>query len=327
MRRTKQIRHTADLPRPPKARTSPIVPVLAFAGITVAVMQTLLVPVIKDLPALLGTAPSQRHLGDDLDPARGRRGDPDHGPARRPLRQAPHAARQPRRHGGRLADLRVHRDLVVMIVGRALQGFAMGAIPLGIGIMRDELPREKLGSAMALMSSSIGVGGGLALPAAALVAQHTDWHALFFGAAGLGVLAIGAHRRRSYRSPAARPGHLRLPRRLGLSARPGPPAPADHQGQRLGLGLGHHPRPVRRVRHGPGAVGPVGTARPGARWSTCAPPPAARCCSPTSPRSWSASPSTRLPGPAAAAPAARRPPATASGSRWSSRDCAWRRWA
>lgn len=56
--------------------------------------------------------------------------------------------------------------------------------------MRDELPREKLGSAMALMSSSIGVGGGLALPLAALVAQHADWHALFFGAAGLGVVAI-----------------------------------------------------------------------------------------------------------------------------------------
>src|SRR5688500_20280623 len=35
-----------------------IVPVLAFAGIVVAVMQTLLVPVIKDLPQLLTTAPS-----------------------------------------------------------------------------------------------------------------------------------------------------------------------------------------------------------------------------------------------------------------------------
>jgi MFS family permease len=66
----------------------------------------------------------------------------------------------------------------------------MGAIPLGIGLMRDMLPREKLGSAMALMSSSIGVGGGLALPAAALVAQHANWHALFYGAAGLGVLSI-----------------------------------------------------------------------------------------------------------------------------------------
>lgn len=35
-----------------------IVPVLAFAGIVVAVMQTLLVPVIKDLPELLNTSPA-----------------------------------------------------------------------------------------------------------------------------------------------------------------------------------------------------------------------------------------------------------------------------
>jgi hypothetical protein len=35
-----------------------VVPVLAFAGIVVAVMQTLLVPVIKDLPQLLAPPPA-----------------------------------------------------------------------------------------------------------------------------------------------------------------------------------------------------------------------------------------------------------------------------
>ncbi|NEE59362.1 MFS transporter, partial [Streptomyces sp. SID8455] len=58
MRRTKQLRHAGELPEPPKERSGPIVPVLAFAGITVAVMQTLLVPVIKDLPVLLSTDPA-----------------------------------------------------------------------------------------------------------------------------------------------------------------------------------------------------------------------------------------------------------------------------
>ncbi|MFF2721189.1 MFS transporter [Streptomyces sp. NPDC058011] len=190
MRRTKQIRHAEEPPEPPKARSGPIVPVLAFAGITVAVMQTLLVPVIKDLPVLLSTDAANATwvmtatllAGAVSTPIMGRLGD---------------------LYGKRrmlLASLAVMvigslvcastDDLVVMIIGRALQGFAMGAIPLGIGIMRDELPREKLGSAMALMSSSIGVGGGLALPAAALVAQHADWHVLFLGSAGLGVLAM-----------------------------------------------------------------------------------------------------------------------------------------
>ncbi|MGY0486832.1 MFS transporter [Streptomyces sp. WG-D5] len=167
-----------------------VVPVLAFAGITVAVMQTLLVPVIKDLPELLNTAPSNATwvmtstllAGAVATPIMGRLGDLA-GKRRMLLTSLAIMV-----FGSLVCGFT--DNLLVMIVGRALQGFAMGAIPLGIGLMRDMLPREKLGSAMALMSSSIGVGGGLALPAAALVAQHADWHALFFGAAGLGVVAI-----------------------------------------------------------------------------------------------------------------------------------------
>jgi predicted MFS family arabinose efflux permease len=52
-------------------------------------------------------------------------------------------------------------------------------IPLGISIMRDVLPAERLGSATALMSASLGVGGALGLPAAAFVAERASWHVLF----------------------------------------------------------------------------------------------------------------------------------------------------
>ncbi|MGP4048001.1 MFS transporter [Streptomyces sp. 2A115] len=169
---------------------SGIVPVLAFAGIVVAVMQTLLVPVIKDLPELLGTSPSNATwvltstllAGAVATPIMGRLGDL-YGKRRMLILSLTVMV-----VGSLIAGFT--SELLVMIVGRALQGFAMGAIPLGIGLMRDELPREKLGSAMALMSSSIGVGGGLALPVAALVAQNADWHALFFLSAGLGALSI-----------------------------------------------------------------------------------------------------------------------------------------
>ena len=77
-----------------------------------------------------------------------------------------------------------------MIVGRALQGLAAGVIPLGISIMRDELPAERLGSATALMSASLGVGGALGLPAAAFIADNFDWHVLFWASAALGAVAI-----------------------------------------------------------------------------------------------------------------------------------------
>ncbi|MFF4520174.1 MFS transporter [Streptomyces bluensis] len=177
-------------PAPRADARGALVPVLAFTGIVVAVMQTLLVPVVKDLPQLLGTEPgnatwvitSTLLSGAVTTPIAGRLGDLYGKRRMLVLSLAVMVV-------GALVSA-LTSDLLPMIAGRTLQGFAMSAIPLGIGLMRDLLPREKLGSAMALMSSSMGVGGSLALPAAALVAQHTDWHALFYGAAGLGVLCI-----------------------------------------------------------------------------------------------------------------------------------------
>ncbi|MFF9491256.1 MFS transporter [Streptomyces flaveolus] len=194
------------------------VPVLAFAGIVVAVMQTLLVPVIKDLPRLLDTTPSNATWvltstllsGAVATPIMGRLGDL-YGKRRMLIVSLAVMV------VGALVSAFTDA-LLPMIVGRTLQGFAMGAIPLGIGLMRDMLPRERLGSSMALMSSSIGVGGGLALPAAALVAQHTDWHALFYGAAGLGVLSIVLTLLVVPESPLRAKGSFDLPGALGLSA-------------------------------------------------------------------------------------------------------------
>lgn len=203
--------------QPPRAASGALVPVLAFAGIVVAVMQTLLVPVIKDLPQLLDTEPSNATWvltstllsGAVATPIMGRLGDLY---GKRRMLVVSLAVMVVGALVSALTD-----DLLTMIAGRTLQGFAMGAIPLGIGLMRDMLPRERLGSAMALMSSSIGVGGGLALPAAALVAQHADWHALFYGAAGLGVLAIALTLLVVPESPTRAAGSFDLPGALGLS--------------------------------------------------------------------------------------------------------------
>ncbi|MEU0602684.1 MFS transporter [Streptomyces sp. NPDC006393] len=204
--------------RPARSASGAVVPVLAFAGIVVAVMQTLLVPVIKDLPQLLNTSASNATWvltstllsGAVATPIMGRLGDL-YGKRRMLVTSLAVMV------VGALVSA-FTSALLPMIVGRTLQGFAMGAIPLGIGLMRDMLPREKLGSAMALMSSSIGVGGGLALPAAALVAQHTDWHALFYGAAGLGVLSIALTLLTVPESPMRAEGSFDLLGALGLSA-------------------------------------------------------------------------------------------------------------
>ncbi|MGI5135406.1 MFS transporter [Streptomyces sp. CA-106110] len=171
-------------------RTGTIVSSLAITGISVAVMQTLLIPVLTDLPALLHTTPTNATwlLTSTLlasavsTPIMGRLGDLF---GKRRILLTSLAVMVVGSLVCAFTD-----SLIVMITGRALQGFGTSAIPLGIGILRDKLPREKLGSAMALMSSSIGVGSALGLPAAALVAQNADWHFLFFGSAAIGVLSM-----------------------------------------------------------------------------------------------------------------------------------------
>lgn len=62
-------------------------------------------------------------------------------------------------------------SLAPMLFGRALQGMSIGSVALGISLMRDTLPRERLASAVALMSATMGIGGAIGLPLSAVVAE------------------------------------------------------------------------------------------------------------------------------------------------------------
>ncbi|MGW5147453.1 MFS transporter [Rhodococcus koreensis] len=81
-------------------------------------------------------------------------------------------------------------EFVLVLLARILQGAAMGVVPLGISIMRDELPEERLGFGIALMSSTLGAGEAVGLPLTGVVAEHMSWHWLFAGAAVLGTVLI-----------------------------------------------------------------------------------------------------------------------------------------
>ncbi|MFI6740593.1 MFS transporter [Nonomuraea sp. NPDC050451] len=195
-----------------------IISVLAAAGITVSLMQTLMVPLIATLPILLHTTAANAFwaitatllAGAVAMPVSGRLGDL-YGKRRVMIVSAVLLA------VGSLVCAPAN-SLTPMVIGRALQGLGLGVIPLGIAIMRDVLPPQRLGSAIGLMSSSLGVGGALGLPAAAFVAQYVSWHALFWGAAVLGVVMSVLIFIVVPESPVKSPGRFDFVGAVGLAA-------------------------------------------------------------------------------------------------------------
>jgi MFS family permease len=109
-------------------------------------------------------------------------------------------------------------SLELVVAGRALQGLSMGAIALGISIMRDELPPERVGSAVAQVSATLGVGGAIGLPVAAVIAEKGSWHALFWVAAGLAVAGVVAVAALVPESPVRTPARFDVLGALGLAA-------------------------------------------------------------------------------------------------------------
>jgi MFS family permease len=82
-------------------------------------------------------------------------------------------------------------SFTTMIVGRALQGFGAALIAVGISILRDKLPPERIGTAVALMSATMGIGSALGLPLAGVLSSWLGWHSIFwFGAMAGGVLVV-----------------------------------------------------------------------------------------------------------------------------------------
>ncbi|WP_010539749.1 MFS transporter [Dietzia alimentaria] len=195
-----------------------LVMVLALGGVVVSLSQTLVIPLLGMLPAILGTTAVNASwvvtvtllAGAVAGPVMGRLGD-----------------LYPKKHvivgctmimvlGSVVCAL--SGSLWPMLVGRALQGVGIGVIPIGIATMRELLPPVRLGPAISMMSSSLGVGGALGLPAAAALAQYGSWQWMFWGSAvmGLAIAALMAFQLRTL--PAAKPdGTLDLIGALGLA--------------------------------------------------------------------------------------------------------------
>ncbi|MGY1773296.1 MFS transporter [Blastococcus sp. SYSU D00813] len=174
----------------PPARTWPWLLFVGTGALVVSLAQSLLIPVLATLPATLDASADtvQWLLTSTLlvaavaVPLFGRLGDMFG--ARRMLLVAIGALVV-----GSLVTATTS-DVALLIVGRGIQGVSTAAIPLGISLLSRLLPRERSGGAIALISAMLGVGGALGLPFAGVIAEHFDFHALFWISGAVAAVAF-----------------------------------------------------------------------------------------------------------------------------------------
>ncbi|MBA4609579.1 MFS transporter [Aeromicrobium sp. Marseille-Q0843] len=178
---------------PPARSAALIVTTLSLCGIVVSLQQTLLLPLLPMLPDLVGASADDTSWLVTATLLTG-------------AIATPTVTRLADMYGKRrmivlalgisvLGSMvgAVSDDLALLILARALQGVGTAVVPVGIAIMRDELPRERIPLGVALMSATLAIGAGVGLPVAGLISEHLDWHAIFWvtGAVGL-VLLVAA---------------------------------------------------------------------------------------------------------------------------------------
>jgi EmrB/QacA subfamily drug resistance transporter len=99
-------------------------------------------------------------------------------------------------------------SLVILIAARVIQGVAGGIFPLAFSIVRDEFPADRVAGSIGLMSSILGVGGGLGLVVGGLIDEHLSWHWLFWIPLPAMVIAAACTWRYIPESPVRSPGRV-----------------------------------------------------------------------------------------------------------------------
>jgi MFS family permease len=164
----------------PPARVNALLAVLALAGTVFAMMQALVIPALPRIQASLATSAdgaawiSTAYLlsASILTPVIGRLGEVA-GKKRMMLASLAAFA------AGTLVCA-LAGSLGELVAGRAIQGAAGGIYPLAFAIIRDRLPHERVPAGIGLVSSLLGIGGGLGLVLPGPIMTRLSYQWLFW---------------------------------------------------------------------------------------------------------------------------------------------------
>ncbi len=204
----------------PTRRPSPLflIATLSVGGTVASLQQTLMLPVLPGLPLLLHTSTDNASWivtatllsGAVSVPILSRLADM-YGKRRMII-----VALALMVVGGVLGGLT--HDLLLAIIARALQGTGFAVVPIGIAIMRDELPADRVPLGVTLMGATLALGAGAALPLSGLIVAHLDWHSIFWITAAASLASLLAIWWIVPESPIRSGGSFDFPGALLLSA-------------------------------------------------------------------------------------------------------------
>jgi MFS family permease len=161
-------------------RANALLAVLALAGTVFAMMQALVIPALPRIQASLGANAdgaawiSTAYLlsASILTPVIGRLGEVAGKKRMMLVSLATFAV-------GTLACA-VAGNLGELVAGRVIQGAAGGIYPLAFAIIRERLPRERVPGGIGLVSSLLGIGGGLGLVLPGPIMTRLSYQWLFW---------------------------------------------------------------------------------------------------------------------------------------------------
>ena len=141
-------------------------------------------------------------------------------------------------------------SLALLIVARVLQGVSYSLYPICVAMLRDELPEGQVVGALAVLSGTLGFGGGAGLVVTGLLMDGAaGYHRVFWLTTGFIVVVIWSWHGGHPVAAGGRDGTIDWLGAVGLAAGPVGGTTDHHAGQHLGLGVSgdHRNRGRRRV--------------------------------------------------------------------------------
>ncbi|MBU8868496.1 MFS transporter [Paenarthrobacter aromaticivorans] len=163
---------------------------LVFVCVNASLIQTVVLPIQSDLPQLIGAPMAQTSwvvtaaiaAGCASAPISGRLGD-IHGKRRVSLLLLLILAA-----GSVMAALAP--SIGLLIAARALQGLAIGLVPLSVSIIKSVAQPERLPGSLGLVSGAMGVGSALGFPVGAALNVLWGWQSMFWFSTLAALIAI-----------------------------------------------------------------------------------------------------------------------------------------